>query len=200
MFCHQCGSELASDARFCANCGASVAAPPESPDEAPKPRFDPYDPLGSEGMSPPPTPDTTRPDATPGRPAFMRDLPAPVRLSSAWRRLGGHLLDGLLILLTLLIGWLVWSIIVWGRGQTPAKQLLGMRVLSRETLTSARRGRMFAREIPCKWIIELFASITIVGFVVYFWLLWDNARQELWDKMVETIVVNDPENVLDPRR
>ena len=77
---------------------------------------------------------------------------------------------------------------------------LGMRVLSRETLTSAGRGRMFAREIPCKWIIELFASITIVGFVVYFWLLWDNARQELWDKMVETIVVNDPENVLDPRR
>ena len=130
----------------------------------------------------------------------MHELPATVRLSSAWRRLGGYLLEGLLILLTLLIGWLVWSIIVWDRGQTPAKQLLGMRVLSRETLTSARRGRMFAREIPCKWIIELFASITVVGFVVYFWLLWDKERQELWDKMVETIVVNDPENLLDPRR
>jgi len=196
MYCSQCGSELASDARFCANCGTSVAGPPDGADEAPKPRFDPYDPLAGETTAPPPS----TPDPTPGRPAFMRDLPAPVRLSSPWRRLGGHLLDGLLILLTLLIGWLVWSIIVWGRGQTPAKQLLGMRVLSRETLTSARRGRMFAREIPCKWIIELFASVTIVGFVVYFWLLWDNARQELWDKMVETIVVNDPENLLDPRR
>jgi uncharacterized RDD family membrane protein YckC len=195
VYCSQCGSELASDARFCANCGTSVAGPPDGADEAPKPRFDPYDPQVGERTSPPSTT-----DATPGRPAFMHELPATVRLSSPWRRLGGHLLEGLLILLTLLIGWLVWSIIVWGRGQTPAKQLLGMRVLSRETLTSARRGRMFAREIPCKWIIELFASITIVGFVVYFWLLWDNARQELWDKMVVTIVVNDPESVLDPRR
>lgn len=195
MYCSQCGSELASDARFCANCGASIAGEAKVPDAAPKPRFDPYDPQAGERTSPPSTT-----DATPGRPAFMHELPATVRLSSAWRRLGGYLLEGLLILLTLIIGWLVWSIIVWGRGQTPAKQLLGMRVLSRETLTSARRGRMFAREIPCKWIIELFASITVVGVVVYFWLLWDKERQELWDKMVETIVVNDPENVLDPRR
>ena len=195
MYCSQCGSELASDARFCANCGASIAGEAKVPDAAPKPRFDPYDPQVGERTSPPSTT-----DATPGRPAFMHELPATVRLSSAWRRLGGYLLEGLLIVLTLLIGWLVWSIIVWGRGQTPAKQLLGMRVLSRETLTSARRGRMFAREIPCKWIVELFASITVVGFVVYFWLLWDKERQELWDKMVETIVVNDPENVLDPRR
>jgi uncharacterized RDD family membrane protein YckC len=195
MYCSQCGSELASDARFCANCGASIARETRAPAETSKPRFDPYDPQSAERTSPPPTT-----DATPGRPAFMHELPATVRLSSAWRRLGGYLLEGLLILLTLLIGWLVWSIIVWGRGQTPAKQLLGMRVLNRETLVSAGRGRMFAREIPCKWIIELFASITVVGFVVYFWLLWDKERQELWDKMVETIVVNDPENVLDPRR
>jgi uncharacterized RDD family membrane protein YckC len=195
MYCSQCGSELASDARFCTNCGASIPGEAKSPDAAPKPRFDPYDPQAGERTSPPSTT-----DATAGRPAFMHELPATVRLSSAWRRLGGYLLEGLLILLTLLIGWLVWSIIVWGRGQTPAKQLLGMRVLSRETLTSAGRGRMFAREIPCKWIIELFAGITVVGFVVYFWLLWDKERQELWDKMVETIVVNDPENVLDPHR
>jgi uncharacterized RDD family membrane protein YckC len=195
MYCSQCGSELAGDARFCANCGASIAREAKTPAETPTPRFDPYDPQGAERTSPP-----SIADATPGRPAFMHELPATVRLSSPWRRLGGHLLDGLLIVLTLLIGWLVWSIIVWGRGQTPAKQLLGMRVLNRETLVSAGRGRMFAREIPCKWIIGFLAGITIVGFVAYFWLLWDKSRQELWDKMVETIVVNDPENVLDARR
>src|SRR6476661_4276701 len=102
MYCSQCGSELATDARFCANCGASIPGEAKVPDAAPKPRFDPYDPQAGERTSP----------------------PATVRLSSAWRRLGGYLLEGLLILLTLLIGWLVWSIIVWGRGQTPAKQLL----------------------------------------------------------------------------
>jgi uncharacterized RDD family membrane protein YckC len=87
-----------------------------------------------------------------------------------------------------------------GRGQTPAKQLLGMRVVHRETLTAARRGRMFAREVPCKWVIGFVAGVTIIGWVAYFWLLWDSERQELWDKMVETIVVTDPDRELDLRR
>jgi uncharacterized RDD family membrane protein YckC len=98
------------------------------------------------------------------------------------------------------VGWIVWSVIVWGRGQTPAKQLLGKRVLRRDSLTPAGRGRMFVRELLCKGLIGVFSNLTLVGFVVYFWLLWDSNRQELWDKMAETIVVNDPENALDPRR
>jgi uncharacterized RDD family membrane protein YckC len=130
----------------------------------------------------------------------MAELPESVRLSSAWRRLGGHLLDGLLVFVTLIVGWIIWSIIVWGRGQTPAKQLLGMRVINRETLTAAGRGRMFVREVPCKWIIGTIAGVTVIGAILYFWLLWDSERQELWDKMVETVVVNDPENTLDSRR
>ena len=191
MYCTRCGSQLADDARFCATCGASVTPEPERRDEPARPRFDPYDPSGSERADDaPPEP------GTPGRPAFMADLPPSVRLSSPWRRLGAHLLDTLLIFVTLLIGWIVWSIIVWGRGQSPAKQLLGMRVVHRETLMSARRGRMFVREIPCKWLIGFVAGVTIIGFVAYFWLLWDKERQELWDKMVETVVVNDPENEL----
>jgi hypothetical protein len=57
----------------------------------------------------------------------MQGMPESVRLASAWRRLAGHLLEIVLVVVTLLVGWIVWSIIVWGRGQTPAKQLLGMR-------------------------------------------------------------------------
>jgi hypothetical protein len=63
---------------------------------------------------------------------------------------------------------------------------------------SARRGRMFMREVPCKWIIGFVAGITIIGFVLCFWLLWDKEHQELWDKMVDTIVVHDPEKALAP--
>jgi uncharacterized RDD family membrane protein YckC len=195
VFCSRCGFALADDARFCANCGATVVrepAPAETPAGKPaQPRFDPYDPTGGATR--------TGPVVRDGRPPFLQEMPASIRLSSAWRRLGGNLLDGLLILVTLLIGWIVWSIVLWDRGQTPAKQLLGMRVLHRNTLTSARRGRMFLREVPCKWIIYIFANFTLIGIVAYFWLLWDSSRQELWDKMVETIVVNDPENLLDPR-
>ena len=181
MYCSRCGTALADDARYCANCGSSVeAAAQAQPSEAAWPR--------------------DAQTATPGRPAFMQGMPESVRLASAWRRLAGHLLEIVLVVVTLLIGWIVWSIIVWGRGQTPAKQLLGMRVVHRETLTAARRGRMFAREIPCKLLIGFVASVTIIGWILYFWLLWDSERQELWDKMVETVVVIDPGNELDTRR
>ena len=129
----------------------------------------------------------------------MRDLPDSVRLTSAWGRLGGNLLEGLLTVVTLFVGWFVSSIILWGRGQTPAKQLLGKRVLRRDSPTPAGRGRMVVREVLCKGLIGVLSNLTLVGFVVYFWLLWDSDRQELWDKMVGTVVVNDPENALDPR-
>ena len=42
--------------------------------------------------------------------------------------------------------------------------------------------------------------MTFLGNIFYFWLLWDSERQELWDKMVDTVVVNDPGDLLDPRR
>ena len=32
--------------------------------------------------------------------------------------------------------------------------------------------------------------------LVYFWLLWGKNRQELWDKMISTIVVNDSQGAV----
>ena len=120
-----------------------------------------------------------------------------VGLSNVGMRLGAFLLDVLLAIVTLFIGWLIWSLIIWGRGQTPGKQLLNMRVVKKDTGQAASWGTMFLREIPCKFIIGLVASITI--FIVYLWPLWDKENQELWDKMVDTVVVDDPDGVLDPR-
>src|SRR5206468_6518647 len=47
-----------------------------------------------------------------------------VPLASPGKRFGAYLLDLLLIIVTLVIGWLVWLFIDWGKGQTPGKQLL----------------------------------------------------------------------------
>jgi len=181
--CSVCGTALVADARFCTGCGAD--ARPE--------RYGGWSTAPATAVQAPAEP-------TPRRPAYMRDLPDSVRLTSAWGRLGGNLLEGLLMVVTLFVGWVVWSIIVWGRGQTPAKQLLDKRVLQRDSLTPAGRGRMCAREVLCKGLIGFLSNLILIGFVVYFWLLWDSDRQELWDKMVGTIVVDDPENALDPRR
>jgi uncharacterized RDD family membrane protein YckC len=182
MFCANCGTQLATGARYCSNCGAATAAAAM-----------PVQPQGVTAPHPPAAPEMKP------RPDSIAMLDPSITLCSAWRRLGAYLLDLLLAVVTLLIGWLVWSIIVWQRGQTPAKQLLGMRVLNRETGRGAGGWKMFAREIPCKWVVGLAANITLVGWVMYFWLLWDAERQELWDKMVNTVVVNDPGKLLDPR-
>jgi len=180
MYCSRCGAAVPAGARFCPDCGNAVEA--DQPAAYVIPIAEPA------------------PSPAPGRPGKLAGLPETVRLSSAWRRLGGYLLEGVLFVVTLIVGWLIWSIIVWGRGETPAKQLLGMRVVHRETLTAAGRGRMFVREVPCKFLMWLIALATFLGNIFYFWLLWDSERQELWDKMVDTVVVNDPGDLLDPRR
>jgi len=54
------------------------------------------------------------------------------------------------------------------------------------------------REVVCKSIIGIVASVTVIGLVLYLWLLWDRENQELWDKMASTLVVNDAESVLAP--
>lgn len=127
-------------------------------------------------------------------------LPNGIVLSSAGRRLGGFLLDALLIFCTLVIGWIIWTLIVWTRGQSPAKQLLGMRVVRLDTRAPAGWGRMFLRDFVGKILVGLVSSlIPFVGNVLAdCWLLWDKDNQELWDKLAGTVVVNDPDNRLAP--
>jgi uncharacterized RDD family membrane protein YckC len=125
-------------------------------------------------------------------------LPKGIVLASAGRRLGGLLLDMLLIVCTLVIGWIVWALIAWTQGQSPAKQLLGMRVVRLDTRTRAGWGRMFLRDFVGKILVAVVSSlIPFVGnLLADCWLLWDKDNQELWDKLAGTVVVNDPDRRL----
>jgi uncharacterized RDD family membrane protein YckC len=117
-----------------------------------------------------------------------------VRLSSPGRRLGAYVLDSVLAFFTLGIGWLIWSLFIYGRGQTPGKQLLGMRAVHLRTGGRAGWGRTFLREWIAKGLVfSILVTITFgLGLILYFWLLWDRNNQELWDKVVDTLVVDDP--------
>jgi uncharacterized RDD family membrane protein YckC len=120
-------------------------------------------------------------------------LPPGVELSPPMRRLGAHFLDFLLVIVTLFIGWLIWSIVIWKNGQSPAKSILKMRVVKMATGEKATRGTMALRELVAKLVLSIFG---IVYAIAALWLLWDPNRQTLWDKMVGTTVVNDPNEVL----
>lgn len=186
MFCRDCGLEQPSGAAYCRRCGTHAAAPAV----ATAAFGGGYAATAGYAPSLP---------ATNDRPAAIAGLDPSITLCSAGRRLGAYLLDGLLVVVTLVVGWLIWSFVLYRRGQTPAKQLLKMRVVHKQTLLGAKGGRMFLREWPCKWLISVPAGILVLPYILYLWLLWDDERQELWDKMVDTVVVNDRQGLLDPR-
>jgi len=75
--------------------------------------------------------------------------------ASIKHRLGGYLLDLGLALITLGIGWVIWSLFAWRNGQTPAKQILKMRVVAEENRTNATWGHMAIRQflIPVTFAI-----------------------------------------------
>ena len=119
-------------------------------------------------------------------------------LASRGRRLGAFLLEPVLVAVTLVIGWLIWSLIVYTRGQTPAKQVLGMRVVRLEGHQTAGLGWMALRELVLKSaVILLLGGILLLGIV---WvivngivLLNNDRNQTVWDKMLKTVVIRDPQ-------
>jgi uncharacterized RDD family membrane protein YckC len=122
-------------------------------------------------------------------------LPPGIRLSNPGRRLAGYLLDGLLGIVTLGIGWLIWALIVMKDGQTPAKQLLGMRTVRMDIHWKAGWGRTALREV-IRIVIADILGYTVIGLVLFFWLLWDKDNRQLWDLAAGTVIVNDPDKVL----
>ncbi len=127
-------------------------------------------------------------------------------LASRKRRLGARLLEIPLAIVTLGIGYLIWSLIVFARGQTPAKQLLRMRVVRLEERRNAHWGWMALRELVLLGAIGTFLDLIFLGLSLL-WilangvsLLASNRKQALWDMMLKTVVVHDPDYHFDRSR
>jgi uncharacterized RDD family membrane protein YckC len=151
------------------------AAPPPPPDGG----FAPPPPTGAGGFAPP------APGAAPG---------VALQLSTPGKRFGAMLLEIVLAIVTLGIGWLIWWVIVWGKATTPAKQLMKMRVVKVDENRPATWGEMAMRELLGKSVLAnvTFGITYIIGGIM---LLGDDAnRQALWDKIAGTTVVEDPNN------
>lgn len=126
-----------------------------------------------------------------------------MRLASFQHRLGSYALDCALALVTLGIGWIIWSLVVWGQGQTPAKKILKLRVYAADTQRQATWGHMAVREFLLMLAIGISASVlnlfTIVvgtiGIVAWYVLeiVWyfTKGQRTLRDTFVKTLVVNE---------
>jgi len=120
-----------------------------------------------------------------------------LQLSSGAKRFGAYLLNALLFIVTLGVGWVIWAIILWGHGQTPAMQLLRMRIVDLNTGRGASWGPMVLRNLVGYWLLgNITCGITtLIGGVM---ILSDERRQAIWDKIASTVVVEDPYVQLDP--
>jgi uncharacterized RDD family membrane protein YckC len=121
-------------------------------------------------------------------------LPGGVQLASVGRRIGAYFLAIPLAIVTLGIGYVVWGLIVWGRGQTPALQVLGMRCWRPETGRVASWWWMALREIVGRFVESILSIITLlVSFIL---MLTNRERKCIHDMIAGTVVLYDPNKVI----
>ena len=121
-------------------------------------------------------------------------LPEGTQLAGVGRRIGAFFLAIPLLIITLGIGYIVWGLIIWGRGQTPALQVLGMRVWVPQEQRVATFWRMALREIVgriCDSILGIFTELT--SFIL---MCTGRERKALHDWVASTVVLHDPNKVL----
>lgn len=118
------------------------------------------------------------------------------RLAMPGKRLGAYILDLLVPIdtfflvkdgavffgIALFLGYVIWALMLYAKGMTPGKMLLGVRVI-KEDGTSAGFFTMLIRELVGKAISGLILSL---GFL---WVIFDRDNQGWHDKLMSTYVV-----------
>lgn len=138
----------------------------------------------------------TTPRSYPSMPAPDAANTSNFRYATFQHRLGGYALDAVLAGVTFGIGWLIWSFVVWGEGQTPAKKILKMRTLNATTGTPASWGHMAIRE----FLVPLTVGTAILLTSGIAWIVWitleivfyfTKGNRTLRDLWVKTVIVNE---------
>jgi uncharacterized RDD family membrane protein YckC len=118
-----------------------------------------------------------------------------VTLAPVGRRVGAYFLGILLMIVTLVIGYIIWGLLTWRRGTSPALSVLKMRCVKVSTGTKATFGTMALRNIVggilegiLSWITELVSLVLFFG---------RDDHRCLHDIIGGTVVVFDPQARLD---
>ena len=112
-------------------------------------------------------------------------------LATPGARLGSHLLEALLVLVTLGIGWLVWSFVIWGQGTTPGHKILKQYIVNEKTGKEFTWGQMFVREFLIKGLLVPLLSALSFGIVylVDSLMVTRDDRKTLHDRICGSVVV-----------
>jgi uncharacterized RDD family membrane protein YckC len=119
--------------------------------------------------------------------------PVGVKEAGIGMRFLAYLIDAILQAVTLGIGWLIWAAIVAGRGRTPAKQLLGLRVIDARDSQPLGFARMFfMRGIIAGLVAAVLIALTLG--IILLMPVWNERKRNIWDKLSSSVVVVDQSN------
>ena len=121
-------------------------------------------------------------------------LPQGVELASSGRRIGAYFLAIPLAIVTLGIGYVIWGLIVWANGQTPALQVLGMRCWRPDDGRVPGFWWMALREVVGRIAEGILSFITLLISLIL--MLTRPDRRSLHDLIAGTVVLYDPNKVL----
>lgn len=191
------------------------AGPPQGGYSSPPPQGESYPPPPPEGGYAPPAPQGYAAAPPPpqgygaapqgyGPPGTYFDqqsglnLPNGTTLASPGKRIGAYLLELVLFVVTLVIGYLVWMLIAWTKGQSPAKQVLKMRVYRPTEGRVAGFGIMALRQIIGGIVEGILSFVTeLISFIM---LISSKDHKAIHDHIAGTVVLDDPNEVLAPRK
>jgi hypothetical protein len=123
-----------------------------------------------------------------GAGALLDDPGLPLVAPAA--RFNALLLDLALAAITLGVGWLVWSLVTWRHGQTPAKRLLGHVVTDAVTGRPLAWGRMALRELVVRVLLGTVLSLVTAGgyALVDALVVYSDGHRTLHDRLAGSVV------------
>jgi uncharacterized RDD family membrane protein YckC len=124
-------------------------------------------------------------------------LPVGTVLAPVGRRIGAYFLSIVLAIVTLGIGYIIWGAILWGRGTSPALNVLGMRVWQPQNGRPAGWWGMALRDIVGGFVQGILSIITVLISLILF--LSTREHKSICDFIGGTVVIHDPNKVLEAR-
>jgi hypothetical protein len=114
------------------------------------------------------------------------------------RRIKALALTFLVLVGTLVVGWLVWSVVEWRHGRTVSYRLMGLRVVRRASGTPIGLGRSIVRNgILCSLlVIPTMVACVVLGLVFSLGAsppegLFQRPRLAPWDRLTGTMVIDE---------
>lgn len=138
------------------------------------------------------------PEGTPGSGVLGNEVDR-LLAAGVGTRIRALLLTAVLLIVTLGVGWLAWSVVEWCSGRTPSYRRLHLRVVRRSDGKPIGLGRSLLREACCGLLLLptllacCFLALGLVMGASPPGGILGQSRRAPWDLLTHTEVVNEPQ-------